>query len=109
MREQKMGTHADEIETSMVLYMQPAAVRMEKAVADGLVESKGPLTRDPANTQGHLSPSGVFGDPTLASWRKGERVTEAMVADILADIDALAAAAVPPGTPRSAIEETGTP
>jgi acetamidase/formamidase/creatinine amidohydrolase/Fe(II)-dependent formamide hydrolase-like protein len=103
-REQKRGTHADEIETSMVLYMKPGAVRMERAVADGLVEAKGPLTRDPANTEGHLSPSGVFGDPTLASWRKGERVTEAMVADILAEIDALAAAPVPPGEPRSAVE-----
>jgi acetamidase/formamidase/creatinine amidohydrolase/Fe(II)-dependent formamide hydrolase-like protein len=103
-REQKMGTHADEIETSMVLYMEPGAVRMERAVADGLVERRGPLTRDPKNTAGHFSPSGVFGDARLASWGKGQRVTEAMGADILAEIDALAAAPLPAGEPRSPLE-----
>jgi creatinine amidohydrolase len=103
-REQKMGTHADEIETSMVLYMEPGTVRMERAVADGLVERRGPFTRDAGNAAGHFSPSGVFGDPTLASWRKGERVTEAMIADILGEIDALAAASLPPGAPASPLE-----
>jgi creatinine amidohydrolase len=107
-REQKAGTHADEIETSMVLYMAPGTVRMERAVADGLVEKRGPLTRDAGNEAGHYSPSGVFGDPTLASWRKGEKVTEAMVADILAEIDALAAAQPPPGEPRSPIDATAS-
>ena len=100
MREQKFGTHADEIETSMVLYMEPGAVRMERAVADGgATRGRGPLTRDPRNAAGHYSPSGVFGDATLASRAKGERVAEAMVADILRDIDALAAAPLPAGTP----------
>jgi creatinine amidohydrolase len=110
-REQKMGTHADEIETSMVLYMAPGTVRMEKAVADGLVARTGPspLTRDPHNAAGHYSPSGVYGDATLASWRKGERVVEQVAADILADIDALAAAAPPPGEPRPATEPVAAP
>jgi creatinine amidohydrolase len=109
-REQKAGTHADEIETSMVLYMQPAAVHMDRAVADGLgAERRGPLTRDPHNADGHYSASGVFGDATLASWQKGQRVVEQMVADILADVDALAAAPLPPGTPRSALEAATSP
>ena len=108
-REEKAGTHADEIETSMILYMRPGAARMERAVADGLVKREGPLTRDPASPTGHVSPSGVFGDPTLASWRKGERVTEAKVADILAEIDALAIAPVPEGRPRSPLEEGPVP
>ncbi len=103
-RQQPAGTHADEIETSMVLYMRPAAVRMEKAVADGLEASRGPLTRDRSNEKGHYSPSGVFGDATLASWQKGQRVVEAMAAEMLGEIDALAAAPVPPGSPRSPIE-----
>jgi acetamidase/formamidase/creatinine amidohydrolase/Fe(II)-dependent formamide hydrolase-like protein len=107
-REQKMGTHADEIETSTVLYMEPGAVRMERAVPDGLVEKRGPLTRDAHNAEGHLSPSGVFGDPTLASWRKGERVTEGMLADILREIDALSTAPLPPGSPRSPLEAVVT-
>jgi amidase len=104
-REQKFGTHADEIETSMVLYMDPPSVRMEHAVADGASDAKGPLRRDRA-AGGHYAPSGVFGDPTLASRQKGERIVEQAVADLLAGIDALARAPVPDGTPRSPLGET---
>lgn len=97
-RREKHGTHADEIETSMVLYMRPAAVRMDKAVADGASRSPGPLTRE-RGREGVYSPSGVFGDATLATREKGEKVTEAMLADILVEIDALAGAPLPAGGP----------
>lgn len=103
-RQQPQGTHADEIETSMVLFMDSSAVRMERAVADGLEGGPSPLTRDPNRAVGLYSPSGVFGDPTLATWQKGERLVEAMVADILKDIDALAGLPLPTGTPRSPLE-----
>ena len=103
-REQRYGTHADEVETSMILFMAPGTVRMDRAVADGERVRPGPLTRDPTNADGHYSPSGVFGDATLATWRKGERVVEAMLADVLADLDQLAGAPVPAGTPRSPLE-----
>jgi creatinine amidohydrolase/Fe(II)-dependent formamide hydrolase-like protein len=43
----------------------------------------------------------VLGDATLATWQKGERAVEAMVAGMLAEVDALAGEPVPPGTPRS--------
>jgi creatinine amidohydrolase len=102
-REQKFGTHADEIETSMMLYMRPAAVRMDKAVKDGGEPAAGPLTRDRAKG-GHYAPSGVFGDATLASWQKGQRVVEQAVMDLLAGIDALASAPIPAGEPGSPLE-----
>jgi acetamidase/formamidase/creatinine amidohydrolase/Fe(II)-dependent formamide hydrolase-like protein len=103
-REQKYGTHADEIETSMILYMRPGAVRMERAVADGgTPPTAGPLTRD-RGKGGHYAPSGVFGDATLASWHKGQRIVEQAVADLLAGLDTLAKAPVPAGEPRSPIE-----
>jgi creatinine amidohydrolase len=97
-REQSFGTHADEIETSSILYMEPGAVHMDKAVKDGAAGRQGPLRRVPGD-----SPSGVYGDATLASWRKGERVVEQTVRDILAEIDALAQAPIPAGTPRSPV------
>jgi len=103
-RQEKVGSHADEIETSMILYMKPEAVRMEKAVADGLEPRPGALTRDRASRDGHVSPSGVFGDARLATREKGEKITEAKVADILKEIDAVAAAPLPSGTPRSPLE-----
>jgi acetamidase/formamidase/creatinine amidohydrolase/Fe(II)-dependent formamide hydrolase-like protein len=108
-RQQAYGTHADEIETSMVLYMEPGAVRMESAVADGGVVRPGPLTRDPANEVGHYSPSGVFGDATLATWQKGERVTAAMLGSILEDVDALATAPLPEGRPGSPLQPAPGP
>src|SRR4029453_7701615 len=40
-RQQKFGTHADEIETSMILYIDPQAVSMDRAVADGGGERPG--------------------------------------------------------------------
>ncbi|HET8645451.1 MAG TPA: creatininase family protein, partial [Vicinamibacteria bacterium] len=107
-RQQPHGTHADEIETSLVLYMQPSSVRMEKAVADGMTPAPGPLRRR-AGGDGVHSPSGVYGDPTLATWQKGERVTAAMVDDILREIDALSAAPVPAGALRSALDPVGGP
>jgi creatinine amidohydrolase len=104
-KEQKFGTHADEIETSMILYMQPSAVRMEKAAAGGSADRPGPLTRDPDRSDGLYSASGVFGDATLATWHKGERVVEAAVKDILAEIDALADEPIPKGSPGSPLEK----
>ncbi|MCA9686680.1 MAG: creatininase family protein, partial [Myxococcales bacterium] len=93
--EQTRGTHADEIETSMLLYIAPERVDMSKAVADTSPRGeKGWLTRDPSKP-GTYSPSGVWGDATLATREKGERVVETLVAGMLADIDALRTAPLP--------------
>ena len=81
---QEGGTHADEIETSMMLYMAPTTVDMKKAVKD-YRPSRGRLVRDSAQP-GTYSPTGIWGDPTLATREKGERVTEAFVAGILKEI-----------------------
>ena len=61
-------------------------------MADGGGASRGPAARATARRAAHYAPSGVFGDPTLASWQKGERIVEQAVADLLAGIDALAPA-----------------
>lgn len=85
------GTHADEIETSMILYMEPRAVDMRKAAAD-YHPGTGGLTRDSAaavRDKKVWSRTGIFGDATLATRDKGRRYVEARVADILDDIAAL--------------------
>lgn len=83
---QEGGTHADEIETSMMLYIAPATVDMSKAVKDYSGPSRGrPLVRD-STMAGTYSPTGTRGDPTLATRAKGERVVEALVAGILREI-----------------------
>jgi len=85
---QSGGTHADEIETSMSLYIAPETVQMKKAARDLHTDKAGPLTRDPKG-QGTYSPTGAWGDPTLATREKGRAVVESLVATILKDIDEL--------------------
>ena len=85
--QQEGGTHADESETSMMLYIAPQTVDMSKAVKE-FHPGKGPFTRDPQGP-GVVSLSGVFGDPTLATRAKGERFVEALVRGILSDIEEL--------------------
>ena len=90
-RKQQGGTHADELETSMMLYMHPELVDMSKAVND-YHPGAGGLTRDSAAAirEGKVwSRSGVFGDATLATREKGRILVEAQVKDMLAEIEAL--------------------
>ncbi len=90
-QQEKEGTHADEIETSMMLYIAPNTVRMSKARKDMSPDRRGGLTRDPNATGKVYSPTGAWGDPTLATRDKGRIVTEAAVEAILSDIQKLQA------------------
>lgn len=97
---QEGGTHADEIETSKMLYIDPASVDMRKAAKDYHPRpgSGGRLTRDPqvaARGEGTYSPTGSWGDPTLATREKGKIVTEATAATILKQIETLRQTALP--------------
>lgn len=96
--EQPGGTHADEIETSMMLYIAPETVDMSKAVRDWAPKTKPGFSRTP-DGPGHYSKTGIWGDPTLATRAKGERIVEHMVTGILAEIEALRAAPLPASTP----------
>jgi creatinine amidohydrolase len=94
-RQEEGGTHADEIETSMTLYVAPASVDMRRAVKE-YSPSSGPLqlTRR-RGLPGTFSESGVWGDPTLATRDKGRIIVEGLVTGILDDIEALRRA-IPP-------------
>ena len=92
--QQEGGTHADEIETSMMLYIAPETVDMSKAVKDFHGKGGGGFTRNPKGP-GIYSPTGSWGDPTLATREKGRIVVEATVAGTLRDIEVLRAAPLP--------------
>jgi creatinine amidohydrolase len=92
---QSGGTHADEIETSMTLFIAPETVQMKRAVRDLNPSQPGPLTRDPKG-KGTYSPTGAWGDPTLASPEKGQALVESNVAAILKDIENLRQSTVGP-------------
>jgi creatinine amidohydrolase len=83
---QSGGSHADEAETSMMLYIAPEKVNMHKAVKDyDPRPGRRGLTRDP-KSEGTYSPSGIWGDPTLATKEKGRIIVEATVAEIIRQI-----------------------
>jgi len=91
--QQEGGSHADEIETSLMLYINPASVEMKKAVKDYHPSKESGLTRDP-HKPGAYSASGVYGDATLATREKGAAVAEAMLEGMLREIEALRRAPV---------------
>lgn len=86
--EQEGGTHADEIETSIMLVLAPDRVDMAKAVKDYVAQGTGGLTRDP-DGPGTYSPTGSWGDPTLATREKGRKIVDAFVCAVIADLEAL--------------------
>lgn len=89
-RQEEGGTHADEVETSMMLYIDPVSVDMRRAVKE-YNPSPGPslqLTRRRGGP-GTFSESGVWGDPTLATREKGRVIVEGLVKAILDDIETL--------------------
>ena len=88
---QEAGTHADELETSMMLYIAPEIVKLERAQKD-IHPDKGPggLTRNPHAAGGVYSPTGVWGDPTLATREKGKIYIEALVKELIAAITQMA-------------------
>lgn len=87
MVEQEGGTHADEIETSMMLYIRPEVVDMSRAVRDYHPLGGRGLTRDPDNEDaGVYSASGVYSDATLATVEKGRMAVEARVRYIIEEL-----------------------
>jgi creatinine amidohydrolase len=85
---QSHGSHADELETSLILAMAPHLVDMARAEASPVLqrEAAGPLT--PSDTASpNYSRSGSFGDPTLATRAKGELLLAAMIDDTTATVE----------------------
>jgi len=84
--QQQYGSHADEHETSLMLHIAPQIVDMSRAVDDG-AEGVERLSRSPG--QGTWSPSGVFGQPTLASAEKGRVIAAALLSHCLDQVGIL--------------------
>ncbi len=85
--EQEGGTHADELETSMMLYLAPETVDMKLAVKDYHPDN-GYLSRE--NVVGKTySKTGIFGDPTLASVDKGKIIVDNLIKYITEQINSM--------------------
>jgi creatinine amidohydrolase len=85
LRQQPFGSHADELETSLMLAIAPELVDMARAAPmpfSPTVPSRGKLSPDDP-TAPNYAPSGSFGDPTLATANKGSRLLAAMLEDMM--------------------------
>lgn len=83
--------HAGETETAILLAAAPELVRDQEAVAGAtapLAELVGALRRDGVRA---VSPSGVLGDPTMASADLGRELLTALVEDLAAAVTAATA------------------
>jgi creatinine amidohydrolase len=91
---QKLGGHADEAETSIILAIAPGQVDMSKAREDYgvmLAEPRSVFTapaqfRDDPSLGHHHSATGVRGDPTLATAEKGRFLLEEMIGELVAGL-----------------------
>lgn len=85
---QERGGHGDEAETSIMLAIAPEVVNMDLAQSWLSPHmGNGKFVRADASHR-NFSPDGIYGDPTLASREKGERLLRAILNDLL---DALGA------------------
>jgi creatinine amidohydrolase len=81
--EQSHGSHADEMETSLMLAMAPHLVDMMRAEASPALEHETPGALTPTDPNSpNYSRSGSFGDPTRATVAKGEALLAAMLDDL---------------------------
>ncbi|RIL05102.1 MAG: hypothetical protein DCC75_11995 [Proteobacteria bacterium] len=81
---QQRGSHADESETSIMLYLEPSRVRMDLAEKDDEPRrGPGPFSRDPKIASGIYSRTGAWGDPSLATAEKGQLLFEGLVEAII--------------------------
>jgi creatinine amidohydrolase len=76
-----------------MLVIDPASVDMRKASRD-YPTGEGILTPDKSKP-GRYSPSGIYGDATLATREKGEKVVEATFQGMLREIEQLRKAPLP--------------
>jgi creatinine amidohydrolase len=94
-RKSKNCLHADELETSMTLVIQPENVRMDKAVKEIPEYPLSPKWGEPdIYSHNHMlylsrvktshlgSGNGIMGDPTVASLETGEKIADAVVNDL---------------------------
>jgi creatinine amidohydrolase len=91
---QKLGGHADEAETSIILAIAPDQVDMSKARTDygnmldeppSIFVTPAQFRDDPASGS-HHSATGVRGDPTLATPEKGRLILADMVSELVAGL-----------------------
>jgi len=79
---EEVDAHAGFTETSLMLHLQPWAVRLSQAQAGNVTPIHDLLPTLMSRGVGAISPNGVLGDPAGATAAEGARCLEAMAAQI---------------------------
>jgi creatinine amidohydrolase len=104
--QQSHGSHADELETSLMLALAPDMVDMARAEASPVLRQQAPGALTPSDaTSPNYSRSGSFGDPTLASQAQGEILLAAMLGDLFAAVETFLADKTAAGGGHNAIPQ----
>ena len=101
-RTQAFGGHADEIETSKVLYLRGDLVDMKKAIDDSLAKNKPGILTPVFLEGGILNYSGINGYATLGTEEKGSLSMNAYTREVVKHIDSITICALPQIKNRSA-------
>lgn len=95
------GGHADDLESSNILYLRPELVDMSKAQNDSSAKDK-PSPMTPYLLEGGTyNPSGINGYARLADKRTGKKYLEAFAAALISEIDEVRQAQLPAVIDRS--------
>ena len=93
---QSFGGHANEIETSNVLYLRPDLVDMSKAVNDSSTKGKAGSIISPAEIEGAIyNPTGIVGYAALATKLKGKRSIQTFTKEVIYEIDSISTCTLP--------------
>jgi creatinine amidohydrolase len=101
-RTKEFSGHADEMETSNILYLRGDLTDMSKAVNDSSIKGKrGTMTPVPADG-GILNTSGINGYAALGTKEKGEKGLKAFANELIKEIDSVTNCALPVAKDRTA-------
>ena len=95
LRTEAFGGHADEIETSNVLYLRPNLVDMTKAVNDSSSKEKEGILSPVQMENAAYSPTGIEGYAALATKEKGKLFIQAYTKEVINEIDSIIKCALP--------------
>jgi creatinine amidohydrolase len=101
-RTKEYGGHANEMETSHILYLRENLTDMSKAVNDSSMKDKtGSMAPVPIEG-GNLNTSGINGYAKLATKEKGEKGLKAFANELVKEIDSVTSCALPVAKDRAA-------
>lgn len=89
------GGHADEMETSHILYLRGDLTDMSKAVNDSSMKNKRGNMAPIAISGGNLNTSGINGYAALGTKEKGEKGLKAFANELIKEIDSVTTCSLP--------------